>query len=182
MPSISGISRMMSPPYRWVRHPVTISARQRPRSFSRASSRMVCTDSSRARSMNAQVLTMRHSASSARSASGNPASLSSPSISSESTWFLGQPRVVRWTFMGRAKSIPLEPGSPAASVGVVGPGALKRPPPLAAGHGLLALALDRRLLVVSAPLHLLEQSVLLHLLLERLERGVDLIVDHLDSH
>src|SRR4029453_11490701 len=62
---------------------------------------MVCTDSSRARSMNAQVLTMRHSASSARATSGKPASLRSPSISSESTWFLGQPSGVRWTFMRR---------------------------------------------------------------------------------
>src|SRR5438552_13279954 len=60
---------------------------------------MVLTDSSRARSMNAQVLTIRHSASSARSARGKPASVSIPSISSESTWFLGHPRVVRWTFI-----------------------------------------------------------------------------------
>src|SRR5438093_9828953 len=74
-------------------------ARQDPRFFSFASSRIVSIDSSRARSMNAQVLTMRHSASSGRSASGNPASVSMPSISSESTWFFGQPRVVRWTFM-----------------------------------------------------------------------------------
>src|SRR6267142_814691 len=76
-----------------------MSARQAPRSLSLASSRIVSTDSSRARSMNAQVLTMRHSASSARATSGNPASVSMPSISSESTWFFGQPSVVRWTFM-----------------------------------------------------------------------------------
>ena len=74
---------------------MTISARQRPVSLSLASSRMVFTDSSRARSMKAHVLTMRHSASSARATSGKPASVSIPSISSESTWFLGQPRVVR---------------------------------------------------------------------------------------
>ena len=76
-----------------------MSARHAPVSFSRASSRIVATDSSRARSMKAQVLTTRHSASSGRSASGTPAAASIPSISSESTWFFGQPRVVRWTFM-----------------------------------------------------------------------------------
>src|SRR5262249_48343981 len=76
-----------------------MSARHEPRCFSFASSRIVSIDSSRARSMKAQVLTTRHSASSARSASGNPASVSMPSISSESTWFFGQPRVVRWTFI-----------------------------------------------------------------------------------
>src|SRR5205809_4042388 len=76
-----------------------MSARQRPRAVNRASSRIVATHSSRARSMKAHVLTTRHSASSGRSASGNPASVSMPSMSSESTWFLGQPSVVRWTFM-----------------------------------------------------------------------------------
>src|SRR5882762_8720945 len=74
-------------------------ARQDPCFFSFASSRIVSIDSSRARSMKAQVLTRRPSASSARSTSGNPASVSMPSISSESTWFFGQPSVVRWTFM-----------------------------------------------------------------------------------
>src|SRR5688572_4804448 len=59
---------------------------------------MVFTDSSRARSMNAHVLTMRHSASSARSVIGWPAAARRPSISSESTWFFGQPSVVRWIF------------------------------------------------------------------------------------
>src|SRR5205809_4029905 len=79
-----------------------MSARQRPVSLSLASSRIVFTDSSRARSMKAHVLTMRHSASSGSVVRGNPASVSMPSISSESTWFLGQPRVVRWTFMSEA--------------------------------------------------------------------------------
>src|SRR5262249_31485737 len=55
--------------------------------------------------MNAQVFTIRHSASSARSASGKPASVSMPSISSESTWFLGHPSVVRWTFMRTSQYI-----------------------------------------------------------------------------
>src|SRR5882724_10105644 len=80
-----------------------MSARQAPRSLSLASSRIVSTDSSRARSMNAQVLTMRHSASSARATSGNPASVSMPSINSESTWFFGQPSVVRWTFISASQ-------------------------------------------------------------------------------
>src|SRR5438445_3027421 len=80
-----------------------MSARQRPVALSLASSRIVFTDSSRARSMKAHVLTMRHSASSGSVVRGNPASGSMPSISSESTWFLGQPRVVRWTFMSEAQ-------------------------------------------------------------------------------
>src|SRR5438132_1322105 len=87
-----------------------MSARQRPRAFNRAASRMVATDSSRARSMNAHVLTMRHSASSGRSTSGKPASVSMPSISSESTWFLGHPSVVRWTFIGSPKYTPQASG------------------------------------------------------------------------
>src|SRR5437867_1785196 len=48
--------------------------------------------------------------------------------------------------------------------------------------GRLALALDRRLLVVGPPLHLLEDAVLQHLLLELLQRGLDLIVEDLDLH
>src|SRR5262245_31547497 len=76
-----------------------MSARQEPRPFSLASSRIVLIDSSRARSMKAHVLTMTHSASSGAGASRNPASVSIPSMSSESTWFFGQPSVVRWTCM-----------------------------------------------------------------------------------
>src|SRR5574341_466782 len=79
-----------------------MSARQRPVSLSFASSRIVATDSWRARSMKAHVLTTRHSASSGRGATWWPAAASMPSISSESTWFFGQPRVVRWTFMREA--------------------------------------------------------------------------------
>src|SRR4029453_561077 len=78
-----------------------MSARARPRSFSLARSRMVLTDSSRARSMKAHVLTTRHSAASGRGTISWPAPASMPSMSSESTWFFGQPRVVKWTFMGR---------------------------------------------------------------------------------
>src|SRR2546427_4369665 len=61
-----------------------MSARQRPVALCLASSRIVFTDSSRARSMKAHVLTMRHSASSGSVVRGNPASVSMPSISSES--------------------------------------------------------------------------------------------------
>src|SRR5437879_6336434 len=71
----------------------------------------------RARSMKAHVLTMTHSASSGCSASGNPASVSMPSISSESTWFFGQPRVVRWIFIiGWRPSIPCRPAALHAAV------------------------------------------------------------------
>src|SRR3989454_9275054 len=91
--------------------------------------------------MKAHVLTMRHSASSGSVVRGNPASVSMPSISSESTWFLGQPRVVRWTFMSEAQyTLPhrrgprrpppsqtrLERASPAARRGVL---RLALPPP-----------------------------------------------------
>src|SRR3989337_926014 len=78
-----------------------MSARAEPASLTRASSRIVWTDSSRARSMKAQVLTMRQSAVSATSVISWPDWASMPSISSVSTWFLGQPRVVKWTFMTR---------------------------------------------------------------------------------
>src|SRR3989442_10258542 len=117
-----------------------MSARQRPVSLSLASSRIVFTDSSRARSMKAHVLTMRHSASSGSVVRGKPASVSMPSISSESTWFLGQPRVVRWTFMSEAQyTLPHRRGP-------------RRPPPSqtrleraspAARRGVLPLALPR---------------------------------------
>src|SRR5439155_22004452 len=53
---------------------------------------------------------------------------------------------------------------------------------LAAGLGLLALALDRGLLVVRAALHLLEEALFLHPLLEGFERGLDLVLDDLDPH
>src|SRR3970040_935575 len=73
--------------------------RARPSSLSPASSRIAPTDSSRARSMKAQVLTTRQSASAGVAATSTPARASMPSISSESTWFLGQASVVRCTFM-----------------------------------------------------------------------------------
>src|SRR5262245_18638760 len=47
---------------------------------------------------------------------------------------------------------------------------------------LLPLALHRRLLVARAVLHLLEQALLQHLLPESFQRGLDLIVHHLDPH
>src|SRR5438128_4752155 len=68
------------------------------------------------------------------------------------------------------------------SVVVEGAGALECPAPLLPRLRLLPLPLDRRLLVVGAPFHLLKEAVLLHLLLERLQRGLDLVVDDLDPH
>ena len=55
-------------------------------------------------------------------------------------------------------------------------------PPLLAGLSCLALPLDRRLLVVRAPLHLLKEAVLEHLLLELLQGGLDLVVEDDDFH
>src|SRR5262249_38968747 len=46
----------------------------------------------------------------------------------------------------------------------------------------LALSLDRRLLVVNPPLHLLKEAVLQHQLLELLQGGLDLIVEDVDLH
>src|SRR5215470_18432889 len=46
-------------------------------------------------------------------------------------------------------------------------------PPLLAGLSRLALPLDRRLLVVRAPLHLLKETVLEHLLLQLFQGGLD---------
>src|SRR4029450_11084782 len=51
--------------------------------------------------MKAHVLTTRHSAASARGTISWPAPASRPTMSSESPWFFGQPRVVKWPFMGR---------------------------------------------------------------------------------
>jgi len=57
---------------------------------------------------------------------------------------------------------------------------LEGSPPLLASLRLLPLALDRRLLVVRSPLHLLEESPLEHHLLEGLQGGFDLVVRNLD--
>src|SRR5215831_6086552 len=58
--------------------------------------------------------------------------------------------------------------------------ALQGAAPLLARLRLLPLALDRRLLVVHAPLHLLIETALDHDLLEGLQRRFDLIVGDLD--
>src|SRR5882762_6293824 len=50
------------------------------------------------------------------------------------------------------------------------------------GTGLLLLSLDGGFLVVFPPLHLLEQAILEHQLLQRLERWLNLIVAHVDLH
>src|SRR3990167_3970471 len=71
---------------------------------------------------------------------------------------------------------------PPGSVAFQAASALQRPPSFLPRLRLLALPLDRRLLVVLAPLHLLKEAVLQHVFLERLERGLDLVVEDLDPH
>src|SRR2546428_8410406 len=62
------------------------------------------------------------------------------------------------------------------------PAALERSSPLLPGLRLLPLSLHRGLLVVGPALHLLEGTLLEHLLLERLEGRLDLVVEDLNSH
>src|SRR6185369_5129806 len=78
--------------------PVTISRLQLPSVLCRAISRMVSIDSCFAESMNAQVLTISTSASPASCVSSWPPCCASPSITSESTRFFGQPRETSPTF------------------------------------------------------------------------------------
>src|SRR5260370_11848979 len=98
---------------------------------------MVLTDSTRARSMKEQVLTTRQSGASAADAISWPASVSMPSISSESTWFLGHPSVVKWTFMaGRydppatpaPSTSPRRPEGPREGTPIDPPGVTRYPP------------------------------------------------------
>ena len=89
--SISGICARNSSRYRSARQPVTISFRHLPSFLCSAISRIVSTDSCLALSMKAQVLTTSTSASAASRVSSCPACWASPSITSESTRFLGQP-------------------------------------------------------------------------------------------
>src|SRR5690242_19719881 len=79
--------------------PVTINRRQAPAFLSSAISRIASTDSCLAESMNAHVLTTRTSASEASAVSSCPARSASPSITSESTRFFGQPREIIPTFI-----------------------------------------------------------------------------------
>src|SRR5689334_19018734 len=72
-------------------HPVTISRRHAPVFLCSAISRIVSIDSCLALSMNAQVLTTSTSASAASRVRRWPFFWASPSITSESTRFLGQP-------------------------------------------------------------------------------------------
>src|SRR5262249_24218370 len=83
--------------------PVTTSRRHCPSVLSRAISRMVSMDSCLAESMNAQVLTTRTSADSASRVSSCPASWARPSMTFESTRFLGQPRETRPIFISDLK-------------------------------------------------------------------------------
>ena len=71
--------------------PVTISLRQAPVFLCSAISRMVSIDSCLALSMKAQVLTTSTSADSGSRVSWCPAFCARPSMTSESTRFLGQP-------------------------------------------------------------------------------------------
>src|SRR5262249_30304292 len=67
-----------------------------------------------------------------------------------------------------------------SSVRLVLAHALEGPPCLLANPRCLALSLHRRLLVVLAPLHLLKEAVLEHLLLELLQGSLDLIIEDND--
>src|SRR5438093_12698405 len=79
--------------------PVTMSRRQAPSLLCCAISRMVSIDSCFAESMNAHVFTTSTSAAAASCVSSCPACCARPSITSESTRFLGQPSEIRPTFM-----------------------------------------------------------------------------------
>src|SRR3989441_548370 len=63
---------------------------------------------------------------------------------------------------------------------VLDPRSLESPPPLLARLGLLTLALDRGLLVIHPPLHLLKEPPFEHHLLEGLQGGLDLVAHDLD--
>src|SRR5206468_4024281 len=84
------------------RQPVTINRRQAPPALCCAISRIVSIDSCFAESMNAHVLTTSTSAAVASFVSSWPASRASPSITSESTRFLGQPNETSPIFMAFA--------------------------------------------------------------------------------
>src|SRR5947207_406009 len=79
--------------------PVTISRRHDPPFLYWAISRIASIDSCFAESMNAHVLTTRTSAPSGSRVSSCPASCARPSITSESTRFLGHPRETRPIFI-----------------------------------------------------------------------------------
>ena len=86
-------------------------------------------DSWRASSMKAQVLTTTRSASSGSSVAAKPSATSGPTSLSESTWFLGHPRVTRWyrdMAPQRYRSAPLR-RSPQAADGPVGGGRIGCP-------------------------------------------------------
>src|SRR4030095_16642758 len=70
----------------------------------------------------------------------------------------------------------------AKSVGLVLLHPLEGLAALLPGLGRLALPFHRRLLVVRAPLHLLKEAFLEHLLLEGLQGALDLVVEDLDLH
>src|SRR6266550_6567404 len=79
--------------------PVTISRWQEPSFLCCAISRIVSIDSCLAESMKAHVLTTRTSAPAGSRVNSWPAACASPSITSESTRFLGHPREMRPIFI-----------------------------------------------------------------------------------
>src|SRR5262249_10302372 len=85
--------------------PVTTSRRPGRSAFTRASARMASIDSSFAGSMKLHVLTTRTSAASGSRTSSWPRAASTPSITSLSTWFFGQPSVTRGTRRGSVTSV-----------------------------------------------------------------------------
>src|SRR5262245_9190016 len=78
-------------------HPVTTSRRPSRAALTRADSRMASIDSSLAGPMKAHVFTTRTSAASGSSTISCPARVRTPSMTSVSTWFFGQPRVTTCT-------------------------------------------------------------------------------------
>ena len=99
MASTSGISFCISSLYRWARQPATIRAFICPLFLSSAISRMVLMLSSLASPIKQQVFTITASALLSSSVNRYPFSESAPSITSESTRFLSQPREISNTFM-----------------------------------------------------------------------------------
>ena len=89
--STSGSASASSDPYRSAIQPVTTRRAPLLRRSSRA--KIVSIDSLRASSMKAQVFTTTRSAPSGSSVATMPSASSVPISFSESTWFLGQPRV-----------------------------------------------------------------------------------------
>ena len=103
--STSGRASASSTPYRSAMQPVTTIRESAERSLSKA--KIVLIDSSLASSINAHVLTTTKSATDGSSVGVRPSSISDPAILSESTWFLGHPKVWRWKLCAEGVITPL---------------------------------------------------------------------------